>query len=342
MIKLNIGLMVLLLGLAACSKNEDNKQVYAGFDVSQGPYIAPAEVVFYNQSHNADQYLWDFGDGAASTEENPVHTYDVPGIYHVTLTASNGSGSKDFTRALSVVDAVPVVTAPPDSLNLDPFYKKYLDAGGIPVISSNNVPDEALIEVMETVNWMLQDMPEVRNKIISYNGRVGIMSEDEVTTDIPEHAFLANDTLINWDERARGLGGTVAVPITTCAEENVLCYDIDPYQNEDILIHEFAHAIHLMGLQHVYSDFNDLLTLAYITALAEGKWENTYAATNIEEYWAEGVQNWFNCNAESSPPDGVHNHVNTRAELELYDQGLYQLLESYFTQSEKLISCHTY
>lgn len=340
MIKQNIILLALILGLSSCSKDDDN-QVYAGFDVSQGPYMAPCKVIFYNQSQNADTYLWDFGDGTTSGEINPEHTYQATGIYNVVLKASKGPDEKSYTRTLRVTDQVPVVSAPPDSLGLDPFYKKYLDANGIPVISSENVPDEALVKVMEVVNRMMQDMPEVRNKMISYDARVGIMSKDEVTTDIPEHAFLANDTVTNWDERARGLGGTIAVPITTCAEENVLCYSQDPYAAEDILIHEFSHAIHLMGIMQLYSDFVPQLTQAYNQALAAGKWQDTYAASNVEEYWAEGVQDWFNCNAQSDPPNGIHNHVNTRAELMEYDMGLYNLIEQYFTSSTKAISCHS-
>lgn len=341
MLKNAATIIVLSAGLLSCSKEEDS-QVYAGFDVSQGPYVAPCNIIFYNQSQNADTYFWDFGDGSNSAEISPEHVYSASGFYTVILRASNGSGSKSYTRTLQITEPVPVITAPPDSLGLDPFYKKYTDAFGIPVISSDNVPDEALIKVMEMVNQMMQNMPEVREKIISYHGRVGIMSEDEVTTDIPEHAFLANDTLINWDERARGLGGTVEVPITTCAEENVLCYDFDPYHNEDIFIHEFAHTIHLMGLQHVYPDFNNQLISAYNSAISAGKWVNTYAATNMEEYWAEGVQDWFNCNNQSSPPDGVHNHVNTRTELKDYDPVLYSLIETYFPSTQNSISCHNY
>jgi PKD repeat protein len=34
-------------------------------------------------------YVWDFGDTETSTEENPVHTYHVPGFYTVTLTATD-------------------------------------------------------------------------------------------------------------------------------------------------------------------------------------------------------------------------------------------------------------
>ncbi len=43
---------------------------------------------FTNLSANANTYTWDFGDGAASNEENPVHTFPGPGNYDVTLNAS--------------------------------------------------------------------------------------------------------------------------------------------------------------------------------------------------------------------------------------------------------------
>ena len=142
--------------------------------------------------------------------------------------------------------------------------------------------------------------------------------------------------------RARGLGGTKWLPLTTCAEENILGYQIDKYHAEDILVHEFAHSIHLIGILTVYPDFNERLKKAYDAALAAGKWKDTYAATNIEEYWAEGVQDWFNVNAEVPKPDGKHNQVNTRKELKAYDRGLYDILSEFFPATNEQISCHKY
>ncbi len=46
-------------------------------------------VSFTNTSQHGLSYYWDFGDGTYSTETNPVHVYDVPGIYQVTLKAFN-------------------------------------------------------------------------------------------------------------------------------------------------------------------------------------------------------------------------------------------------------------
>jgi len=131
-----------------------------------------------------------------------------------------------------------------------------------------------------------------------------------------------------WDNRARGgLGATKARPVSSGTEENVLCYNNDPYQaplgvHEDIFLHEFAHSVDLMALEDLNPDFRDAVQAAYDDAVANNLFENTYADDNVEEYWAEGVQTWFNANLESDPPNGLHNSVNTRAELASYDPAL--------------------
>lgn len=332
-------LLITLMILGSCSSDKE-KIIYIGFAVPDGPLYAPYEIHLINYTQNATSFLWDFGDQSTSTEFEPVHLYTQPGNYAITLTASNSAYTKTLSREILILQQKPVVTAPPASLKLDPFYKKYVDARGIPVVSSDKVPDEALISVLTMANAMLKKNQSVREKMIGYHARIGVMSKDEVTTDIPEHAFLANDPNTDWDKRARGLGGTVAVPVTTCAEENVLCYTVDPYRNEDIFVHEFAHAIHLMGIRYVDQDFDKNLRSAFDQAKAAGKWVRTYAGTNTEEYWAEGVQCWFNCAAQADPPNGVYNHVNTRAELKDYDRGLYELLRLWLPEDESSISCH--
>ncbi|MEX6691083.1 PKD domain-containing protein [Danxiaibacter flavus] len=52
---------------------------------------APYDAVFTNTSMAGQQYLWDFGDGAVSTEEDPVHTYFKPGEYTVKLKVTDSS-----------------------------------------------------------------------------------------------------------------------------------------------------------------------------------------------------------------------------------------------------------
>jgi alpha-glucosidase len=235
------------------------------------------------------------------------------------------------------------ITKPPVKLQLDDFYKKYVNVNGIHIISSHRVPDSAVYAACQIIEFMTDGLPgDVLAQMQEENTRVGIMARYEGTTDIPEHAHLENDTSLNWDVRARGLGGTLDLPLTTCAEENLLCYQIDKYHAEDILIHEFAHTIHGVGILPLKPGFNDMLQEMLDAAIADGKYHNTYAATDVWEYWAEGVQNWFNVNAEVPQPDGKHNHVNTRSELKEYDPALYNLLSVYFPDFDVKAcpSCH--
>jgi alpha-glucosidase len=253
------------------------------------------------------------------------------------------SAPLDEVNALIQPVDTPRISAPPTELNLDPFYKKYMNVNGIHVISSWRVPDSCFYAAYRTIKALTDMLPkEVLKSMTGRDTRIGIMARYEGTTDIPEHAYLANDTSLNWDVRARGLGGTLDLPLTTCAEENILAYQIDKYHAEDILIHEFAHTIHDVGISPVNPDFNDRLKALLDAALKNGRWVNTYAATDIWEYWAEGVQNWFNINAEvdNDGGDGKHNKVNTRQELEVYDPGLYEILSEYFPKTDKRISRH--
>ncbi|MEN8802946.1 MAG: hypothetical protein ABF297_13325, partial [Thiogranum sp.] len=92
----------------------------------------------------------------------------------------------------------------------------------------------------------------------------------------------------------------------TCGEENLLGYPGDPYADENILIHEFAHNIHLRGMANIDPTFDTRLQKAYEKAMAAGLWKNKYAATNRFEYFAEGVQSWFGNNREND-----HDHPAT-------------------------------
>jgi len=54
-------------------------------------------VVFTNGSYYDSLYLWRFGDGQVSTEENPYHQYQEPGEYNVSLTVTSSEGCVDST-----------------------------------------------------------------------------------------------------------------------------------------------------------------------------------------------------------------------------------------------------
>jgi len=53
------------------------------------------DVIFTNESHNAVDFSWDFGDGYVSDEENPVHTFTGTGTFDVVLTVISKNGLED-------------------------------------------------------------------------------------------------------------------------------------------------------------------------------------------------------------------------------------------------------
>lgn len=63
--------------------------------------------IFNSKAVNADSYLWDFGDGENATEPNPVHVYDDPGEYSVTLTVTGKGGEDSQTKTVSIAPNSP-------------------------------------------------------------------------------------------------------------------------------------------------------------------------------------------------------------------------------------------
>ncbi len=226
-----------------------------------------------------------------------------------------------------------VVTKPPASLKLNKFYGKYVSAHGYPVVSSGRVNDYALKEAAYLIDMMLAERPDVRRAMIASGSRMIVMAHSEFTTDVPEHSHMKPGDYM--DARARGLGGSRVDPVCSCGEENLLCFPGDPYAQENILIHEFAHNIHLRGMVRVDPTFDDRLKMAYKRAMGQGLWKTKYASVNSAEYFAEGVQSWFNNNRQ---PDHDHNHVDTRKELKEYDPGLAALCEEVFGKTELVYS----
>lgn len=223
----------------------------------------------------------------------------------------------------------PVV--PPSALKLDPFYAKYLDASGIPILSSANVADVALQRACQIVGAMVSKRDDIRQAIIGLQLRVGIIAEREKVLEIPEYrdlptAFPESD----WN-RFRGLGATLVRKISTVGEENLLCHSTDYFRGESILVFTFSHVIRL-GARALEATFDSRLNNLYDAALKANLWSNTYAAGNPPQYFAEGVQNWFDANREATPADGLHNAVNTRVELRAYDPDLAAFIAEYLPE----------
>ena len=237
---------------------------------------------------------------------------------------------------------------PPDADGIPAFYAQRVSVGGFPIVASATVNPYALKEAAYLVDLMLARRPDVRAAMIKSGARLSILAWNEFTCDQPEWAWLGRLPAPGFaeipardyrDARARGMGGSATDPFCSCAEENLLAYPGDPYAAENILIHEFAHNIHLRGMANVDPGFDARVKAAYDAAMQAGLWKGKYAGVNHHEYFAEGVQSWFDNNREN---DHDHNHVNTRAELLEYDPGLAALCREVFGDTElKYTKPHT-
>lgn len=71
--------------------------------------ISDFSVIFENESTgDVTSYLWDFGDGNTSTEENPFYSYSAAGTYTVCLTVTNDCGANSVCENLSFSDVLSV------------------------------------------------------------------------------------------------------------------------------------------------------------------------------------------------------------------------------------------
>ncbi|GIW97867.1 MAG: hypothetical protein KatS3mg111_1200 [Pirellulaceae bacterium] len=229
---------------------------------------------------------------------------------------------------------------PPDPRGIPAFYTQRVFVDGFPIVASPQVNPYALQEAAYLVRLMLAKRSDVLEAMVKSGARMCILAHNEFTTDQPEFVWLGRrpprgfeqlDGKDYWDARARGLGGSQRDPFCSSAEENLLGYPGDPYAAECILIHELAHNIHLRGLCNVDPSFDRRLRETYEAAMEAGLWKGKYASVNHHEYFAEGVQSWFDNNREH---DHDHNHVNTREELKEYDPGLAALCHEVFGDTE--------
>lgn len=224
-------------------------------------------------------------------------------------------------KAQSVISPVPneIVTR----YNLDTrWYTKYVDAWGVPVLGSGNIQDATLLRARSQLGTLLWTYPYWPVPALNArNVRVVLVSRNERMSSIPE-VYAAYGTALD-DRYWAGMGATTTLPLSVGTEANLM----DNYGNENVFAHEFGHTVMDMALVHIDPSFSSQLNNTYTAAIRRGLWRNTYASSDQKEYWAEGLQSYFNVNREGPVSgDGVHNNVNTRTELFYYDRPLYDLL----------------
>ena len=173
------------------------------------------------------------------------------------------------------------------------------------VAGSYKLSDSALAEAALTVARMSVKRPDLLSTLIKEGVHLAVMAATEVTTDIPEYAYLANDPNTDWDTRARGIGATTVTLTVSCAEENLICDSSDGYrryewgQGQNICVHELAHSLggHTLVAPRWLNRTQRLqpkVDAAFDNTVTNDLWNGGYARTNENEYFAEGNVIWPN------------------------------------------------
>ena len=218
---------------------------------------------------------------------------------------------------------------------LDPFFKQHVVVGGTMVASSEKVSRWALEEVAYLMRHMLANRPDVLN---GYTRLLTVLAYTEMQSALP----ACRGMNAWWDYRARGLAGRTI----SCGEENVLCLKGDPWAGENIFVHEFGHGLN-SAFGGMDKEFQKRLNALHAKAKKSGLFRG-YGIRNASEFWAEGVQAWFNCNGATRPksgggqsslerigPKGEHViHIRRREHVKKHLPGLAKLLDESFRQNK--------
>jgi len=221
-------------------------------------------------------------------------------------------------------------------VNIDPpekdFFSKVIYFQNIPIKSSKEVVDEALLAARDRLAMMLTNLPGVCENLRAAHAELHIIGRNQVTSDLPEWRFDKGKPLPEYngltiDQRTRGMGGR----ISSCGEENLLKLEKDHYFGRDICVHEFSHCIYQCGIPR---DIRNRFRRQYKSSLAKGFWAKAYAASNDDEFFAELAMWYFGTHGDLHMTGPKPENGPTG--LKAYDPDAFALFDEFFSGRMKI------
>lgn len=203
----------------------------------------------------------------ATLQPDQVHTQQTFAGHRWRLTRQRGDGggeldtpAVDSTVIFTERDGVSLIshTLIPMHALQDGCTVRARVCGVISVTAVDAVRDEAVAACVDCLTSIIDDMPEkpdVLRAMDALGVEVAIIGVKQSTTDVPAHAHLKGmgvqvGPARTFEDGTRGLGATVACPVMSVAEENLLPgIMVDrKYPDESILVHEFAHTVRVYDI----------------------------------------------------------------------------------------------
>lgn len=196
----------------------------------------------------------------------------------------------------------------------DESYTKRREVLGITIVGGPGVPDAAFDEAERTLQRVFRSN-SLEQPVAEAGAYIIILEAGQGVLDLPEFSCLAGTVNENFYNHVCGVADRADYPVATVNELDLLGDQRGPCRGLNILYHELGHLAQGWAIDHV--DYIGI-RLLFQAALDAGKYRNTYAGTNSNEYFAEATQAYF----LSGDPSGARD----REWLARYDPDLYALL----------------
>ena len=247
------------------------------------------------------------------------------------------------TTTTSTLPPTTTTTLPPNDCAVapvaDPFYARGCTVLGIDIVGSEAVPDSAIAAAAEHVHGMLVLRSDLAESLADTIG-VAVIGAEERITDLPDFADLYRlYPGTAWRRVGRSFPGTPEVPRAAGAEENLLCLERDRFAGQNLFARDFARTILRFGLAEVDAAGRREIERAFNRAVAAGLWKDTLAEVNVDQYWAEITQSYFDVNGYPDEEDDADT-VRTRADLARYDPAGYDVALAVYGDTGWRPPCH--
>jgi alpha-glucosidase len=248
----------------------------------------------------------------------------------------------------------PGVIAPPAKYKFDAYYTKFTFAREFPVLGSKQVSDEALLAANDTVRKMFAYRHDILKALIVDGARLVVLGRDEKLSALPEFKDAKNAAEL---DHVRYFDYSPTLKLMVVPEENVLRLPKEPFAGKCMTVSVFAKGFYrVAGQRPVDPEFEnrrakqqyelrvkrldvefDKKVTALFEAATENKlWRGTAAARDRFEYWAAGVEAYFDASGTGTAPNGADRPITTREALKAYDPDLYALVAETMAFKERV------
>jgi hypothetical protein len=248
----------------------------------------------------------------------------------------------------------PSVMPPPAKFKIDPYYTKFTWAREFTVLGSKQVSDEALLAANDTIRKMFAYRHDILKAMIADGARLVVLGRNEKLSDLPELKEASSNP--GFDE-VRYLDYAPEMKLMVVPEANVLGLPNDPFTGKSMVVSIFAKGFYRVAglrpadpsfgrggrgalqqyelrVKRLDVEFDNRLKKLYDAAMENGLWKGAPAAQNRAEYWAAGVEAYFDAAGAGQAPNLADRPITTREALKAYDPDLYALVDETMAYKE--------